>query len=460
MYLVLLTLWALPTGAPETPIGADGRRLPIVSPGPSLTLADAMRAADERNLTLATTRVEIDKARALLSQAQATLFPMLAGQGLYTRNDHEDTADLAGGLAPLLSTFGIALPPIPGMVIRREQELRVGATASLPIINLQGWIGISAARLGLEVVELTVANARRQLLFGVAQAFWMAHVGHELVAIQESQLQAARHHLQVARARVEAGDAMRIDVVRAETEVEKTYQDLLAAHLGLDNARDALATLIATKELPLPVEPPPLAAPGVFESSAISSKRLDLQAAAAGARAADKSLQVSRMQLLPVLAVSGQYGYLFTEPPELGSQDRSRWSAMLTLTVPIYNQLRYADLEQKRAALRQAELRAAELETSVELEVRKARRDYLAALSTATTAERQAALTREALTLTEAAYENGAATSLDVTDAQRNRQTAELNAATQRLRGQMTLLALLHAMGESPEALAAVDNVE
>jgi outer membrane protein TolC len=74
-------------------------------------------------------------------------------------------------------------------------------------------------------------------------------------------------------------------------------------------------------------------------------------------------------------------------------------------------------------------------------------------LSTVDTAERQAKLTREALTLAETAYANGAGTSLDVTDAQRANRTAEINAAAQRLRSQMTLLGLLKATGHKASEL-------
>ena len=251
---------------------------------------------------------------------------------------------------------------------------------------------------------------------------------------------------------------MRIDAVRAETEVEKIRQDLLAAHLSLDNARDALATLMASSQLPLPAAlptlPSPLADGGAIPPEMLG-RRPDVQAARATARVADRLVTASWMQFLPTLGVAGQYGYLFTDPPDLGSDDRSRWTALVTLSVPLYSQLRYADLEQKRAQHAQARVREADLLANAELEVRKAHRDFLSALSTVETAERQAALTREALSLTEIAYENGAVTSLEVTDAQRNHRMAELNTVAQKLRSQLALLGLLRATGESATALAS-----
>jgi len=429
--------------------------MPVVTPGPAVTLAEALRAADERNLTLAATRQEIAKAEAQLEQAWGSLLPIVNGQLGYTRNDHADTLSLLDNLPAGLKAAALASGPPPAdLVVRRQDDVRAGATATLPLVSPPAWLGIGAARLGVEVATLTVENARQQLLFAVAQAFWMAHINLELVGIQESQLKAALHHRDVARARMEAGDAMRIDVVRAETEVEGTRQDLLSAHLALDNARDALATLMASKELPLPVTPPSLQLPAEGALTETIAARPDVRSARASAQLAGRMVDVSWMQFLPSLGLSGQYSYLFSKPPDLGSSDRSRWSAMLVLSVPIYSELRHADLDSKRASLAQASLHEADLLAGAELEVRKAHRDYLASLNTEETAERQAALTREALALTESAYVNGASTSLDMTDAQRTNRTAELNAVAQRLRSQMALLTLMRVMGGRAESLA------
>jgi len=352
----------------------------------------------------------------------------------------------------VLQQFGVSVPDAPDLVVRRQEELRAGVQAGMSLLSAQGWLGVSAGRRGVELAERSVEAARVQLLFGVAQAFWMAHVSRELVGIQESQLLAAARHLELAEARVAQGDALRIDVVRAETEVEKARQDLLAAHLNLDNTRDALSNLVGSDALLLPEAPPELAAPE--DGDAGVGERADVKAAHAAARLAERMTDVAWAQFLPSLSVTGQLGYLFSEPPDLGSQDRSRWAAMLVLSVPLYSQVRFADLDAKRAARHQAELRVAETEASAALEVRKAQRDYRVALASLETAGHQAALAQEALQLTEAAYENGAATSLDVTDAQRTQTTAALNAAAQRLRSQISLLTLMRAAGDDPAMLA------
>jgi len=161
------------------------------------------------------------------------------------------------------------------------------------------------------------------------------------------------------------------------------------------------------------------------------------------------------MQFLPTLDVGWQLQYQFTKPGDMGSDDRSRWALVFTLSVPIYNHFRYGDLDYKRAALKQAMIEEEDKSAKLGLEVRTARREYLSALSANAIAERQVALAREAQALIEASYEAGTGTSLDVTDARRTLSATNVNLITTRLKAQIALLALLRAAGRDMQAITA-----
>jgi len=121
---------------------------------------------------------------------------------------------------------------------------------------------------------------------------------------------------------------------------------------------------------------------------------------------------------------------------------------MLTLSVPIYNHFRYGDLDHRRASLHQAQIDEQDTQGQLALKVRKARRNYLTALSIGETAERQANLATEASTLVKESYNAGTGSSLEVTDARRNATAASVNLAAQKLKAQIALLSLLRAIGE------------
>ena len=104
--------------------------------------------------------------------------------------------------------------------------------------------------------------------------------------------------------------------------------------------------------------------------------------------------------------------------------------------------------EKKRASLRKARIEAEDAARSTGLEVRTARRDYQTSVQQLETAKEQASLSREALLLAEASYENGTGTSLEVTDASRTSRQDQVNLAIRRYEVQLALLNLLRTLGE------------
>ncbi|MCP4602628.1 MAG: TolC family protein [Proteobacteria bacterium] len=423
---------ATPKETPDTTLSEF--ELPEITAGPNMTLAEALLAADRRNVSLAVARLEIEKTEAQLSMAWAALLPRAQGKIQFMHRDHEDTASFATD-----------------MVIMPQEDLKGSLDVGMPLINVQSWYTVSAAKKGIELARMTVEQGRQQILFGVAQAYYMALMARSLINMYETQVKSATHHLKVAKARFNAGTGLRIDVIRAETDLTQARQELLSSHLSFDNARDVIGVLTRTKGLPTPVEAPPIEVPvgsnNELADQAIRDRR-DIKAKGLAVELKEKDLDASWMQFLPTLDAGWQLQYQFTEPGDMGSNDRSRWVAMFTLSVPIYNQHRYGDLDHKRAALRQAILQKEDTQQNASMEVRKVRRNYLTALSSVNIAERQEKLAKEALTLTEASYNAGTGSSLDVTDARRRASEAEINLASKRLQAQIALLSLLSAIGE------------
>jgi len=240
-------------------------------------------------------------------------------------------------------------------------------------------------------------------------------------------------------------------VIRAQTDLLTAREDIIAAVAALANTRDALAVLMGVEGLPMPEQVSALSPPeGSADNLAARARmrREDLKLVRASVRLADKDLTTSWMQFLPSLYGSWQFSYQVTEPSSLRSEDRSRWFYAITISVPLYDHTRYADLDEKRAALRQAELQAKDSERQALLEVRRVRRDYEKSLAQVATAGKKAHLAAQALLLSESAYENGTGNSLDVTDAYRGKRAAEIDLAVIRFESQLALLSLLRAVGE------------
>lgn len=428
---------------------------PQITPGPSISLAEALEQAEQRNLDLLVAKMEVNKARAKLSTTWGLLHPIVQGKLDYTHMDHEDTVDLSSEFTPLLQIMGITLPEGTSMgepLLTNPQDKVTGALeVMVPLFNAENWLTIKVAEQGVKVAELSIEQAKRQILLGVAQSYYMALTTRDLIDFYHSQIVTTKEQLRIAGARFNAGRGMRIDVIRAETDMEKASQSLRSALLGYDNARDVLGNLIGSDELPMPIDTSDLSVPkgelSVLEQNALKD-RLDIKTEAAKIELSNRQLSATWMKFLPTLNLAGQVSYQFTEMVDLGSNDRSRWAVMLSLTVPIYNYFRYADLDEKRAQLKQANLAYENSKQKATLAVRKAKRDYANALTQVATAEKQAALAEEGLKLVEAAYRAGATTSLDVTEARQVHTAAGFNLTTSQFKAQLALLSLIDAVGE------------
>ncbi len=408
--------------------------LPKITPGAALSLDQALESAEQRNLSLAATRTEISRAQAELSMARSVLFPSAQGSMTLTHNDQEDTAS-AGGME---------------IVVRRQDNLSGALQVNVPLVNAQSWQQIKSARLGLDITELTVQNARQGLLLSVAQSYYQALTAQNIIDVYETQIRSTARHLEIAKYRHISGVGARLDAIRTESELEKLHGQLLAAHRALDNARDALGILTGLGGLPLPIDRPDLRPPQADEQTLIASaltEREDIRLKKAMVDLAEQQLDTSWMQFLPSLNASWQLTHQFTAPSNFGSEDRSRWFASVVLSVPIYNQTRYAELDHKRAAIQKSALEYADTKQNTAYQVRQARRDYLTTLDQIETATRQSELANQALVLAEEVYRAGTGSSLEVTDARRTSREAEINLTSKRFEAQIALLKLLRTVG-------------
>lgn len=437
--------------APAQPQASGGEPLefPKITPGTPMSLRQALEAVDKRNLTLQSARVELEKADAMRMQAISSIIPFIQGNLSFVHNDHADTFDLGGMGIP-------GLPSLGETTVVPQEILKGTLTVGVPLIRPQSWAQIKAGKKGVALASLTVEQIRQQLLLRVAESYYYALMARQVIALHESTIKTFAEHLKVAKAKLSAGAGLRIDVIRAETDLDQAHQQLLTAHLAFDNARDVLRMLTDAEDLPMPTEAGKLAPPEGSDDDLIKkalNDRRDMITQKSVIDLEKTNLNASWMQLVPTLDSNFQGNYQFTDLGDMGSQDRSRWMIMLQLSIPIYNQFRYADLDYRRAVIRKAMIQEDEMALSASLEVRQQRRNYLTALASVEIAERQADMGHEALTLVQAAYQAGTGSSLEVTDAQRNALFADIALATKKLESQIALLSLLHAIGEDMSLL-------
>jgi outer membrane protein len=153
----------------------------------------------------------------------------------------------------------------------------------------------------------------------------------------------------------------------------------------------------------------------------------------------------------PSVEFNGSFGFAVRRPKNIFDFDYSRWSASIQLKVPLFDGFRTAGrVAQATANRNTVSEQIAALQSQVRLEVQSALDALALADRTIHAAELNVTQARRASEMTDANYKLGAATQLDVVDAQQSLRQAE-NIRNQALYIHANARASLrYVMGRSP----------
>ncbi len=450
-----------------------------IKPGPAITLKDALLLADEQNIDLQVAQTKIDAARAQLKQAWALLLPNISASLSWAHMGYpsdslastKKTFGMIGeGLAdvPALSSFA---PMLEGLMdgipsVYAKDALAVNLTVGLSIINVAGWFQLRMADEAVEITKLGIEDGRQQLLSGVAQCYLAALLTGEVVKVQRVQLKSALDQLSLAQGRYDRGADVKLSVIQAQFGVEKQRQALIDAIWSYETARDALANLINTDGLPVPqpthIKNVQITSDEELEKEAIEQNRT-LKMNRATQHINELNLNAAIASFAPTLSGFWKFDYTYAAMETRTSKkddageviktlDHSwagtyDWTLGLSLSIPLFDYSKFGVLDERQAAIRETQLSIESTQNATRTAVRKAKREYYSALFSVDNAKRQVELAREALQLTEAAYQNGASTFIDVSDARNNVAAASIAYITAGIQAELSMVSLISTLG-------------
>jgi outer membrane protein TolC len=169
-------------------------------------------------------------------------------------------------------------------------------------------------------------------------------------------------------------------------------------------------------------------------------------------RSAQTQLELARAESRMRADFTGSYGVMARLPENLFNSQFARWIVGVNFTLPVFDGFRRSGLVwQAAAAQRAARLEREKAEQQVRLALQQALDDLKAARETVEAARANVRQAERVLRMTQDNYRYGAATTLDVLDA----QTALTVARTNLLRGlhdySLARASLLWVMGRRPE---------
>lgn len=390
--------------------------------------------AQGTDVRLAIARIE--EAAALMREANATLLPEIDASGTAARSgaSTQTPAVRAGALASV-SNFALAANTAFELDFwGRLRRLREAAQAQY-----------TATTYARDVVALTVSGA-------IARSYFNVRSLDAQITVSNESLAAADDSVDITRRRADAGIASELDVYQAQgnrSQIAAQIKELrrlraVALHqLGVLAAEPALE-LAAADLRAIPAPPlPPAGLP-----SALLERRPDLRQAEASLIAANAQIGVARAAQLPTISLTASLGVQSDHLSHLLSAGSGIWSIGVGLLGPVIDWGRYA------ARTEQAEARARQAEVLYEQSMQTAFRDVSDALSNVGLAadteqdlNARVEYASNSLRLATQRYEAGYSAYIEVLDAQRTLNDAQLALVRNRQSFLAFTVDLMNALG-------------
>ncbi len=381
---------------------------------PALNQLVASARANNADIRLAAARVQ--EADALVREARGALFPEVTGSYGATRNRVSTRTEP---------------PPAASAGLERSQHTLSASTS----FELDFWgrfaraseaaqANLLASRLSQDVVGLTLAGA-------TAQAYFALRSLDAQIEVLDRSLKIREESLGIARTRAQAGLASELDVYQAQAALSdalvqrrEALRNRALVERQLAQLSGNLSLRLASGDLfALPMPPlPPAGLP-----STLLERRPDIRAAEQTLVATNAQIGVARAALFPTISLTGALGAQSSEFSTLLSSGAGIWSLGFGLALPIF------DAGRRSARVDQAEARREQSVASYQRSIETAFREVADALvnveqSGGAEVDLQARLeaARNALELSRVRYESGYSPYLEVLDAQRTANDAEL----------------------------------
>ena len=367
------------------------------------TLDGALQAALRGSPDARIAAQRAEAAETMVEQARSAWYPVVSLQGSYVQTNSPMTA-FGAILNERAFSFGLDFN-------RPGQIDNLNATGTVAY-NLYGGgrptAGLAAAHSGALASRQDVRAARNQLGAAVAKAYLDIRKARESVGALEAGANAYDASVAVARARFEAGQMFKADLLSLEVQLAQTREQLAVARHGAALADRAFNFVLGAENPAAPVEladgDPSLARLSVPDTADISL-RPELIGLQERVNAAEAMVRAARGGRQP--SVNAFASYQYDQGWKLDHQGDS-WIAGVSLDLNIFDGgLTSARIRQSSSELAQAREMLRKATLAVGLEVEQARLAYEDARDRLTVTARAVAQAEESAALSRARFEKG-----------------------------------------------------
>jgi outer membrane protein TolC len=345
-----------------------------------------------------------------------------------------------------------------GSTVTPQNQIAATVTVDMPIVAAGAWARRAQAQDNRHVAELGAAETRRQIALATADAYLSVMAAQRVVAATVRARDTAKAHYELAHQLEQQGRGSRLNELRAQQQWSTDAGLLESDTLALYRAQEALGVLVVASG-PVDVDGEPTfdlsvddraTVPGQTQAamSGLFAGRADVKLLTGQEQAAARVLRDSAADRWPSLDAVFQPQSVY---PSQFFVPGNSWRFLLQASVPIFDSGERRSLKVER----QAAVDVAH--ANLALAVTQATSDVRTARVAVDSGERGLAIIRSAaeqaqqvVDIVNVSFRAGAATNIEVIDAERSARDADTAAAVSEDTLRRARLSLLIALGRFP----------
>jgi outer membrane protein TolC len=333
-------------------------------------------------------------------------------------------------------------------------DARVAAKG--PLLDLHALNLLRARTQDVKAAQLDYQNTRDLIVLVVGGTYMEALAGEARIASAEAQVNTSQTLYQQAVDMRNAGVVARIDVLRAQVELQVQQQRLLATRNDFAKQKLALARLIGLptgQEFSLAQQIPFALAPPLALDQALDRAyhdRPDYQGAKVLVESAQLEKKAASAEALPSIEVNADYGVLGQRP----TQAHGTFTTAAALRIPIFQGGKVrGDVLEAQALLNRRQAELDDLRGRIEFEVRSAFLDLQSAADQVQVAKSSVDLAHQTLTQAQDRFRAGVTNNIEVVQAQEAIATTDENFIASTFSYNIAKLSLVRALGIAEHAV-------
>ncbi|AHF03334.1 type I secretion protein TolC [Marichromatium purpuratum 984] len=348
-------------------------------------------------------------------QAQALLLPSLSVQGDVDYQSVDSSGTSTFGSFDRYDKYG-------------TQGLQ--AVVNQTVYDRASWMTLKQSDHVIAQAEAEFRDSQLELMVETTESYFNVLRAADAVTVQEALLRANERQLEQSRQRFEVGLVAITDVNESQAAYDRSRADLITARNDLDNAWEALRTIVGPIQVPLarlgdrlPLSPPEPNEIDVWAKTALRSN-YGIVAASEAANAARKGIEIERSGHYP--SVNLQAGYDISRSDATFDTDSDTGFVGLSVNIPVFQGGAVSSRTREAGYnFRAAQDRLDQTRRQVSQQVKDAYRGILSSIEDVKARQASIVSARSALESTQAGLEVGTRTQVDVLNAQRNLFQAE-----------------------------------